>query len=174
MPVLTVVRHAKSAWDDPALDDHDRPLADRGRRDAPLVAEHLAATLPAPDLVRCSSATRAQETATLLRPWTQAAPVTTEAAIYGASAGELRDLLRQTSEDHGHVALVGHNPGLAQLLVGLAASPDHAADRIGKLPTCAAVTLETDGPWPTLDWRGARLRTVVTPKDVARSKGVDR
>lgn len=174
MPVLTVVRHAKSAWDDPALDDHDRPLADRGRQDAPLVAEHLAASLPAPELVRCSSAARAQETATLLRAWSGAAPVTSEPAIYGASAGELRDLLRETREDHEHIALVGHNPGLAQLVVGLAASPDHAADRIGKLPTCAVATLEIDGPWPTLDWRGARLRTAFTPKEVARSMGVDR
>lgn len=174
MPVLTVVRHAKSAWDDPSLDDHERPLADRGRRDAPVVAEHLAATFPPPDLVRCSSAVRAQQTAELLAPWIGDARVTSEPEIYGASAGPLRDLLRETPGDVDHVVLIGHNPGLLHLVTALAHSPDHASDRVGKLPTCAVAVLEPDAPWPTLDWRGARLRTVLTPKDLARGMGGDR
>ncbi|QBI20957.1 hypothetical protein ER308_16175 [Egibacter rhizosphaerae] len=171
MPLLTVLRHAKSSWNDSSLADHDRPLNERGRVDAPHMAQRLLGTAPPPDLVRCSTARRAQETLALLEAWVGNAPVSSEPELYGASAAELRDRLRDSEATAGHVLLIGHNPGIGEFAAALASSPEHAADRLGKFPTCAVAMLDVEVPWEALDWRTGRLSRVLTPKDAAGTDG---
>src|SRR5215831_14982212 len=88
--LLYLLRHAKSSWDDPALADHDRPLAPRGRRNGAALAEHVTREGIAPDLVLCSTALRARETLALLLPALGGeAEIQLEDELYGATADEL-------------------------------------------------------------------------------------
>ena len=66
MKTLFLIRHAKSSWDDPALSDKDRPLSDRGRRDAPKMGKRLAKRDVKPDLILSSPARRALTTAEII------------------------------------------------------------------------------------------------------------
>ena len=126
---LVLLRHAKSAW--PDLTDHDRPLAGRGRGDAPAIGRWLRETGCVPDLVWCSTAERATQT------WQLAAaelgadpPVSYEPRMYGATGGELANLVRQAPPRAKTLLLVGHNPGIQELAVTLsAADGDTAGDR---------------------------------------------
>src|SRR5579871_5914818 len=102
---LHLLRHAKSSWDDPGLDDHDRPLAARGRRAAALVGACLRDDAIRPGLVLCSTARRARETLALLE---LAVPVSFEGQLYGASAGALLERLRRAPGDVAAVLLVAH------------------------------------------------------------------
>src|SRR5690348_13288349 len=119
---LFVLRHAKSSWDDAALADHERPLAPRGRRAAERIAEHLSRTHVEPELVLCSTATRARQTLDLVRPALGSPKVSLEDELYGASAGGLGARLRRVPDDVESVLLVGHNPGLQDLVLELASA----------------------------------------------------
>ena len=109
---LVLVRHAKSSWDDPAVRDHDRPLAPRGVRALTLLGDHLGRAEPAPALVLCSSARRTVDTLEGVRsslpPLTE---IRVDPRIYGASFGELLALL-------GRLLLLRPAPG--RLLAALA------------------------------------------------------
>jgi phosphohistidine phosphatase len=164
---LLLLRHAKSSWDDPELDDHDRPLAKRGRRAAEDVGARLREMDLAPDLVLCSTATRTRETLELLS--LEHAAVRFDDRLYGADEDELLDLVRELPDGTGWVLVIGHNPGLHELALRLAVSatgPDaeHLRERF---PTAALAVFESDGGWAELaDGRG-RLRSYVTPRDRA-------
>src|SRR5262245_29809534 len=118
MATLHLLRHAKSSWDDPALPDHERPLAPRGRRDAKLIADHLLRERIAPELVLCSPALRTRQTLELVRP---PGTIELEDALYGASSEELLARLRTVPGSVESVMLIGHNPGLQDLALDLAA-----------------------------------------------------
>ena len=112
---LALVRHAKSSWADPALADHDRPLNARGRRAAALVGEHLRAEGMEPDLVLCSSATRARQTLELFE-LAPATDIVIEDQLYGAAARELLVRMRRIPARVGSAMVIGHNPGLEELV----------------------------------------------------------
>jgi phosphohistidine phosphatase len=164
---LVLFRHAKSAW--PDLPDHDRPLAGRGRGDAPVIGRWLRETGCIPDLVWCSTAERATQT------WRLAAaelgadpPVSYEPRIYGATGGELADLVRQAPPRTKTLLLVGHNPGLQELAVTLsAADGGTAGDRAArKFPTAGLAVLELGGGWPALSAGSARLVSFIVPREL--------
>ncbi|MBI2382005.1 MAG: CHAD domain-containing protein [Gammaproteobacteria bacterium] len=120
MKRITLIRHGKSRWDLPALSDHERPLAPRGKRDSARMAAWAANHLPAPDLLLISTARRARATAKrYARIWPEARCIHLD-ELYLAGASALQDYLSGVDEIHGHVALVGHHPGLSQLAVRLA------------------------------------------------------
>jgi phosphohistidine phosphatase len=157
---LHLLRHAKSSWDDPALADHDRPLAPRGIRAAAHVAEHLRANGIAPALVLCSTALRTRETLAALLPVLGAeTDLRLEDDLYGALAGELLARLREVSDTVPAVLLIGHNPGLEDL-VGLLAGAE-APDRF---PTAALATFELDGSWTDLGKGPCRLVAYTLPR----------
>src|ERR1700728_5290448 len=107
---LILLRHAKSAWPED-VPDHDRPLAPRGRRDAPAAGGWLRAAGYVPDRVLCSTARRARETWELAEEGLGAhPPVTFEDRVYGASAEDLLDLARQTPAGVATLMIVGHEP----------------------------------------------------------------
>ena len=120
MPTLHLVRHAKASRDNP-VDDHDRPLAPRGRRAAPAMARWMVAKDIAPELVLVSTARRCRETWAGMQPEFPVRPaVEMEDGLYLASAAELLARLRRLPADRREVMLIGHNPGLHELAVSLA------------------------------------------------------
>ena len=104
MRTLYLLRHAKSSWDDPALPDHERPLAPRGLRDAKRIAKHVGRLGITPELVLCSTAVRTQQTLDLLRPKVGEVTVQVEEQLYGASSETLLKRIRSVSDQVGPTA----------------------------------------------------------------------
>jgi len=136
---LALVRHAKSDWGDAALSDHDRPLNDRGMRDAPVMAARLAATGFRPDVILASTAVRARTTAEAFAAELGVA-VSLDPELYGAPAGAL--LAAAAATGAASVMVVAHDPGMSVLAGRL------SGDGIGHMPTCAVATFT----WTQDDW----------------------
>ena len=171
---LYIVRHAKSSWDDPGLDDHERPLAPRGRHAVELMAEHLRAEAIRPALVLCSSARRTRET---LAGLCLEAEAVIEPELYGASALEVLARLRRVAPAAQSVMVIGHNPAMRELVVGLAEAEGkrqraELAALAAKFPTGAMATLCFDCPWPELRPGQARLTAFVRPRSLPRDSGL--
>jgi phosphohistidine phosphatase len=164
---LVLLRHAKSDWPDVA--DHERPLAKRGRRDAPVVGRWLGTSGYVPDAVVCSTAQRARETWKLASEGLTAVapgacpPVTYEPRVYEATVLGLLMLVREFDPRWRTVVIVGHNPGLAELTVGLA-SPDGAAPL--KFPTAAVAVLGLPGEWADAAPGEGRLLAFTIPAEL--------
>ena len=172
MKTLVLLRHAKSAWSDPRLDDHDRPLNARGERAAKAMADHIAREVPRPDLILCSTAVRTRQTlAPLLKRLERAAPpISLEGGLYLASEGALLRRLQALAEDVTAVLLIGHNDGIGQLAAHLAGDgPTEALTSLrAKFPTGALAVLRTpDGPWSDLRPGCAKLQEFVRPRDLS-------
>lgn len=165
---LHLLRHAKSSHDDPALADHDRPLAPRGRRAAELVASHIRAEAIAPDLVLCSTALRTRETLELIEPALgEGVAVSYEGALYDASPEELLEHIAAAPEGAESILLVGHNPAVQELTLALAANGGEHVDRAReKFPTAALATLELPGAWRELRLGAAKLAAFVIPREL--------
>src|SRR5215472_2164178 len=168
---LVLLRHAKSAW--PDLPDHDRPLAGRGRRDAPVMGRWLRKAGHAPDQVLCSTARRARQTWQLAQPAVKAAPpVSFEDRIYLASAGQLLDLVRQAPRAAQTFLLAGPTSPAGG---GIGIAPPAAFERMkAKFPTAAIAVLELTGTWRQLGPGTARLASFVIPRDVGTGKPAGR
>jgi phosphohistidine phosphatase len=174
---LVLLRHAKSAWPD-GVPDRDRPLAPRGRRDAPAAGRWLRKAGFVPDLVLCSTARRARETWRLAEEKVGAHPRTSfEQQVYAASSTQVLDLARQTPADVGTLLIVGHDPAMQELTLELAnAEPGGAeAEAIGrvqaKYPTAAIAVLVFTAGWPELGPGQARLAAFATPGDFHAGPG---
>jgi phosphohistidine phosphatase len=134
---LFLVRHAKSSWDDPTISDHDRPLNERGYRNAPEMGRRLSDRGVSPDVLISSTALRACTTAEIMAgsinfPKDQ---IVFDRTLYHASATELQEYIGVLDDAHFSVMLFGHNPGMTSLvshLFGLA---------LDNLPTCGVVHL---------------------------------
>ncbi len=113
---LIVMRHAKSDWSS-GVDDHERPLAGRGRREAGLAGDWLREQVADIGLVVCSSATRARQTWKRVAKRLDAVPeLRVDDRLYGASDRQLRDVLRELPDATRTVLVIGHNPGLEDLV----------------------------------------------------------
>ncbi len=163
MKTLLVLRHAKSSWSDTRLDDHERPLNARGERDGPRMGELIRSHRLTPDVIISSDATRARSTAEAAA---EAAGYTgkilLENLLYGAGAADIIAVLRTVSEAGASIVLiVGHNPGLEQLVTELTGEDED-------LPTAAlAQILLPIERWRDLDvsTRGT-LQGLWRPKDL--------
>jgi len=158
---LLLLRHAKSSWDDPTLADHDRPLAARGRKAAKLIGARLRTDHTPVSLVLCSSAQRARETLDLVAP---PGEIEIDDGLYGASADDLLERVRQIAEDVDAVMLVGHNPAMHDLAVGLIS--DAGEHAVGKFPTGALATLAFTGSWRSLAPGRAELVAFLKPREL--------
>jgi phosphohistidine phosphatase len=168
---ILLLRHAKSAWGHPGLDDHDRPLNRRGERAAEAMAEHIVHEAPRPDLILCSTAVRTRQTLAPLinRLASPAPPMALEAGLYLASEDMLLARLRAVSDGIRTVLLIGHNEGIGELAAALAGrGPAVAlANLQDKFPTGALAVLRApDGPWRDLAPDGAELLSFVRPRDL--------
>jgi phosphohistidine phosphatase len=141
MKTLFLVRHAKSSWDDPSLADHERPLNDRGKRDAPKMGERLAKRGVTADLILSSSAVRALTTARIIAEKIGYDPksIVADRRIYGAQVSTLLYLIQELDDEHERVMLFGHNPELTELA-------HRFSGDIEDMPTCAVVELTFDTP----------------------------
>ncbi|MGW0818178.1 SixA phosphatase family protein [Streptomyces viridiviolaceus] len=168
---LVVLRHAKSAR--PAgVADHDRPLAGRGRRDAPAAGRALAEADCLPDLALCSTAVRARQTWELASAqWGTPPPVRHDGRLYAAGVPELLTVVREVPAEVETLLLIGHNPGLEELVLTLAEDDlDDALDRVRvKFPTSAIAVLAWHGTaWRALAPGTALLTAMTVPRGAKR------
>jgi len=154
---LLLLRHAKSDYP-PGVADHERPLAPRGEREAKLAGDWLRAHAPAVDAVLCSTATRTRETLARTRI---DAPVNYVDRLYDATPGAVIEEINRVEADVETLLVIGHEPTMSSLALGLAAAEDSnntAAERIStKFPTSAIAVLRTSEPWDQLTLSGAAL-----------------
>jgi phosphohistidine phosphatase len=165
---LLLLRHAKSSWENPTLDDRDRPLAKRGKRAAERIGRFMEDNEISPALILCSPARRALDTLATVRPRLGAdAEVHTDEAIYTFDADDLLERLRSVPSSVASVMVVGHNPALhdlASLLAGDGESDALAQLRI-KFPTGALAVLDLGGAdWSRLSAGQAYLTALVLPR----------
>lgn len=140
---LVLVRHAKSDWTNPSIDDHDRPLNDRGLRDAPRMARALAETGFRPEVILSSTALRARTTAEAFAAQLGAA-VNLDPDLYGAPGRTL--LATAAASAARRVLVVAHDPGITDLAAQL------SGGGIGHMPTCAVASFTWDqDDWDVLD-----------------------
>ncbi len=173
MKTILLLRHAKSAWGQPGLDDHERPLNGRGERAAAAMADYIVQRAPRPDLILCSTAVRTRQTlAPLVHRLTEPAPpISLERGLYLASEQALLARLRAVGETIRTVLLIGHNEGIGVLAGALAGdgAPATLAALHEKFPTGALAILQVirSGPWRDLAPGGAELLAFVRPRDLA-------
>jgi phosphohistidine phosphatase len=161
---LMLLRHAKSDW--PDVPDQDRPLAKRGRHDAPAVGRWLRDHGYLPDVVVCSVARRTRQTWELMAKELGGSPsVIFEPRAYDASALTLLYLAQELPDPCRAALLIGHNPAISQLATALIEPP--AEDAAGlRFPTAAVAVLEFAGDWPGLAAGQARLIDFTGPADL--------
>ncbi|MBF9051661.1 histidine phosphatase family protein [Roseobacter sp. HKCCD9010] len=162
---LVLIRHAKSDWDNPLLDDHDRPLNDRGRHAAPRIGAWLRDTGINPEQVICSTARRTQET------WSGIAsqlpdPVTASYsnAIYHADPATILTKIQQA--DTSPLAIIGHNPGIGSIAYALCAKPP-THPKFGFYPTGASLILRFDVEnWAQIEPGMGEVIAFTVPRDL--------
>lgn len=164
---IILLRHAKADW--PSVPDMERPLADRGRMDAPAAGQWLAGRGVLPHLTLCSPSVRTRETWKLVAHELPQRPKTVyEQRLYEATVGDLLALLNETDDNVTDVLLVGHNPGIQGLADALAQDGGGevpARPRHGTFPTCAIAVLEVPGPWKAVELGVGRLAAYWAPHD---------
>lgn len=138
MKELYLLRHAKSSWDDPSLDDIERPLNKRGKKDAPLIGSILSKMKIKPELILSSPSKRTLSTAQIILEELNLSKkiLSVDENIYLASADELSNLIKNIDDNLKRVMLVGHNPGLTDLSNFL------SKQGIENIPTCGIVGLK--------------------------------
>ena len=161
---LTIVRHAKSSWDDPSAADHDRKLNRRGERDAPMMGQRLFDRGARPSLILTSTAKRARKTARLVAKQLgyPIEFIQGEAELYLASPDTIVDVVAQQDDGFNDVMLFGHNPGITELANRLTGS------RIDNVPTCGIVAIDaTIDTWADLGPETCELAYFDYPKNRA-------
>lgn len=176
MKTLTLLRHAKSTWDDPVERDFDRPLNGRGRRAAARIGQWLADDEARFDHVRASPAVRVRQTIEGVEDGLRRslAPLF-DARIYLASAVTLLDLVQGFADDAATALLIGHNPGLEDLLLLLTPDADPLRGEVEtKYPTATLAVLDLDiAAWRDAAAASAHLRYFIRPRDLDASLGPD-
>lgn len=176
MKVLGLFRHAKSDWDDPRARDFDRTLNDRGIRGATLMGAHIKGSGRNFQRIVASPAVRVSDTIEhASKAWGHSFPVEWDRRIYLASSAQLMDLLRDIEGDPDSVLMVGHNPGLEDLIFDLV--PDNGSSPLRdvveeKFPTATFAVLELDiESWDDIDDGCARLVELTRPRDLDANLG---
>jgi phosphohistidine phosphatase len=173
MPMLHLLRHAKSSWKDD-VEDHKRKLNRRGREAAQLLGQHLPTHVGRVDLVLCSSARRTRETLNLVLTRFRPLPsILIEDGLYLAQCDKLLERLTLIEDGFLEVMLIGHNPGLHHLALALSdpCSPLLADLTSGKFPTLARASFDISTRWSGIESRLHWLVDYSTPP--SRSDGPD-
>ncbi|WP_042378173.1 SixA phosphatase family protein [Streptacidiphilus melanogenes] len=168
---LIVLRHAKSAWPE-GVPDLERPLAERGLRDAPRMGAWLRQAGLRPELVICSPARRTRQTWELTSRTLGAEPIVAfEPRVYGAEVEELLEVLREVPDGVGTVLVVAHFPGVQGLVLelvgGPVASSTPALARLHeKFPTAGAAVVDLPAGWAGLRRGTGTLAAFTVPRDL--------
>jgi len=164
---IVVLRNAKAEWSD--VDDHERPLADRGRKDAPVAGRWLAGSGVIPELALCSTALRCRETWKLIVAELPQRPRTVyEDRLYEASLGELIALVNEVSDEVNDLVLIGHNPGVHAFADALAGEVE--GDLLARMnrsgfPMAAMAVITFNGSWKAVEHGVGRFVAYWTPHD---------
>ncbi len=163
---LLILRHAKSDWNTDSPNDFARPLAKRGKKDAPQVGAWLYREGLIPDWVVSSPAKRAKETARQVCKSLEFKPkrIAWEPALYGADVPTLLKVLADCPSEAEIVLLIGHNPGLEELLRFLADEEVETPPDGKLLPTAALARLEMPKDWRNLEPGCAQLLHIHRPR----------
>lgn len=166
---LWLLRHAKSSWHDPGLEDRDRPLAPRGERAAEWMRDYFVAAGIRPALVLCSSALRTRQTlARVLSALEPELELRIESSLYTFDAAPLLDRLGVIPEGVASVMLIGHNPAIQGLAVMLAARGDRLDQLAQKYPTAALAEIEFPaGSWHEVGKTLGELTRFVVPRELS-------
>jgi len=165
MKTIFFIRHAKSSWDQPGLSDRERPLNERGLRDAPFMAKMLAGKGFRLDHIVSSPATRAFTTAGY---FAQAFGIPQEqievnSEIYEAWPNEIMRIVQQLPDEYNTVAIFGHNPTFTTM------ANHFASQFLDYLPTCGIARVEADiSSWKQLNEESGKLVEIFFPKQFAR------
>lgn len=165
MRTLYLIRHAKSSWDNPGLRDFNRPLNERGFREAPMMAQLLADQGIRPDLLVSSPAKRAITTALFFAEkfGIEENQVLREQDIYEASPTEILRIISNLPDSAAVVCLFGHNPTFTEV------ANLFAENYIDNIPTCGIVQIESEAEhWNTLYEGNSRVKARFFPKEVNR------
>lgn len=162
MKKLLVLRHAKSSWDGAFQTDFERPLNKRGERAAPVMGEFMKMRLLAPDFIVSSPAARAKATAEKVKRAAEfSAPLHFDQRIYEASASDLLQVLMETPDESVCAMIVGHNPGLENLISVL-------TGEIQAMPTAALAEIDLNiVSWREIQPGCGNLLNLFKPKEIA-------
>ena len=170
MKNLYLLRHAKSSRDDPALDDHDRPLAPRGIRACKLMKAHIRKVSIEPDLILCSSAQRATETYThIAGAFASKTSVCVEDGLYMQESQALLMRLRDLGDQISSVMMIGHNPGLERLALALSKDTEtkYLTRMRVKYPSLGLACIEfREQVWSAVGPGRGRLSDFIIPRDL--------
>lgn len=160
---LVVMRHAKSSWDDVSQADHDRPLNERGRRDATRMARYVVEAGWDPDLILASTAQRVSETLQLVRAQLPKVPdMVVTRRLYLAPVSEIVSLIREHGGEHATLWVVGHNPGLQELV-------EHWLGPLPKFPTASVARFV----FPISKWSSFSLDLKASERDFVKPRDLD-
>ena len=165
MKQLTLVRHAKSSWDLPEMEDYYRPLNPRGVKNAYAIGDELAIRGVFPDVVITSPAVRAMNTAIILSrkldfPLER---MEANANMYEASVTDVMKIMSSINDSVSHAMLVGHNPTLTMLINRLQKKP------LDNLPTCGVYHLELDiSSWSEIYDAKGKVQFALFPKQLKK------
>lgn len=171
---LLLLRHAKSGWDDPTLDDFDRPLNARGRKAAPRIGVYIRDTNLIPDLVLCSAARRAKDTWALVHEaMGDEAEVKLMKSLYLASPSRFLRAIHRVPGRIQRLLVIAHNPGIHELAIRFQGDSIDERTRIlsnemrAKFPTAAlAILTFNTGSWSDVTYGQARLQDFVRPRQL--------
>jgi phosphohistidine phosphatase len=166
MKTLYLVRHAKSSWEDPYQKDFDRPLNDRGIRNAPRMGKRLKEKEIHPDLMLSSPAVRALSTCQAIAAILgyEANLIQTDRKLYHASEVEILAIVNKLNDKLEDVMIFGHNPGLTDFINNL----NRSSDIIDNLPTCGVVAFKLSvGSWRDVQWKAGDMEFFDFPKNGA-------
>jgi phosphohistidine phosphatase len=162
MKTIILLRHAKSSWDEHWLPDMDRPLSERGKNNAPRMAQLLASHYAAIDLILCSPAKRTRETVVHFAEVFEKnfdTEITYVENIYEAHASELYEILRTLPQEANSVMIVGHNPSLTNF------TNRFEGPFFDNIPTCGIVVLESKiENWADFDDKNTHVAHFYFPK----------
>jgi len=158
---LILIRHAKSGWDDPTIDDHKRVLTERGEKSTRAIGQWLMEQGHVPDRILCSDATRTQQTAGGLMAILSPAPLMSlHPKLYHASPDTIADLI--AAHPAQTLAVIGHNPGIGLLARDLLAEPpDHP--QFDTYPTCATTVMQIGAQ---IAAKRGNLTDFIVPRDL--------
>jgi len=178
MKKISLLRHAKSDWQDTSQRDFDRPLNDKGIRVAKAMGRWIAKKKILFDHIIASPAERVKETfENFSEGYSEKLNIVWERKIYLASSATILDMIRETSDDHSHILVVGHNPGLEDIIFDLV--PDDASSPLRdivekKYPTGAYAQLHLDiETWSDIAGPVAKLEIFMPPRDINPNFGPD-
>ena len=173
MRTLYLLRHAKSSWDDPRLDDFERPLAPRGIKACKLMKAHIRKARIKPDLILCSPAVRARETyIRIADALPRKTDVRFELVLYEMGSQALLKRLRQVDSKVSSVMMIGHNTGIEHLALALTSGTEtkSLARMRAKYPTLALACIEIrKGTWSKAVPGCARLSDFVIPAELVKT-----